>query len=379
MANMFDYIQWRGDLSLGQNDFNEVDGLVLSAFSYIPFELIPDELWNHLTIHDACEYLLSLKNIKEKILFKQDYDLLVALKDCDRFKNMRLYEYINRIDTKTQTQFSAILIQIQKNLYCVCFRGTDNTLVGWKEDFNMTFTTPVPAQEMAVKYFEHIATEPIFQFGTKYILCGHSKGGNLAIYASAFCKPRLQKKIVSIWNYDGPGFDDKILKTEEYLHICNKASTYVPQSSIIGMMLGHEEKYTIVHSTHQIDILQHEHYTWDIRGNHFVYLDTVTNRSKFVDVTLKDWLSNLDYKEREVFVDAIYNILSQTNSFTFTEFGDNWFSNVKTILKSIQNLDGNTRKQLTRALKVLMECAKTNASLALKPEAKPLIDVNKKK
>lgn len=376
MASIFDYLEWRGDLSLDYNDFNEVDGLVLSALSYIPFELIPDKHWKNLTVHDACAYLLNLKNIKDKLLFKLDYALLVTLRDCDRFKNMKLYEYTNLIDTKTQTQFSAITIRLHHNLHCVCFRGTDHTLVGWKEDFNMSFVCPVPAQEMAVSYFEKVSNRFL---GSKYIVCGHSKGGNLAIYASAFCKPRLQNKILSVWNFDGPGFDEKILRTEEYLKICDKISTFVPQSSIVGMLLGHEEKYTIVHSTQTIEILQHDYYSWDVSRNHFVYLDTVTNRSKFVDVTLKSWLANMDYDEREHFVDTIYNILLETNAFTITEFSDNWFVNVKTILKSIQNLDSETRKQISKTLRLLMECAKENVALAMKAELKALQERNDKK
>lgn len=365
MANLFDYMEWRGDLSLGNNDFNEVDGLILSAFSYIPFERIPDEYWNHLTIHDACEYLLQQKDIKDNLLLKSDYMLLTSIKDCDRFKDMQICNYVNRILTKTETQFSAITIHLHKNLYCICFRGTDHSLVGWKEDFNMTFVCPVPAQETAVTYFEQVA-----KIGCKYILCGHSKGGNLAIYASAFCKPRLQNKILSVWNYDGPGFDSKILNTNEYQKICNKVSTFVPQSSIVGMLLEHEEKYTIVRSSQTIELLQHIHYTWNIERNHFIYLDTVSDSSRFVDYTLKSWLANLNYEEREHFVDTIYNILSQTKANTIEEFKDNLFANMKTILNSIQNLDSDTRKQLTNTLKLLMECATENAKLTVKEKFK---------
>lgn len=373
MSNLFDYLEWRGDLTLDYGDFNEVDGMILSALSYVPFELIANKYSECITIQNACEYLLEIKNIREKLFARLDYALLDMLRNSERFKNMKLYEYTNLIEMETQTQFSAMTIRLNKNLYCVCFRGTDNTFVGWKEDFNMSFVCPVPAQKMAVEYFEKITNK----LDGKYIVCGHSKGGNLAIYASAFCEDYLQNNILSVWNYDGPGFDDTILNTQQYKNICKKVNTFVPQSSIVGMLLGHEEKYTIIHSTQSVVILQHDYYSWDVSRNHFVYLDTVTNSSKFVDITLKNWLANMDYYQREQFVDTIYNILTDTNVLTIEEFSDNWFSNVKTIVKSIQNLDVETRKQVSTVLRLLMECAKENVRLVMRSELKSLYDQNK--
>ena len=162
-----------------------------------------------------------------------------------RFNSMKLFAYVNKIDEKTQTQFSAITIKINENELYISFRGTDNTLIGWKEDFNMGFVFPVPAQELAVDYIEKIAS----RHSENMLVGGHSKGGNLAVYSAAFCSEAVQNRIEIVYNFDGPGFDEKVLQKDGYKRICNKVNTFVPQSSVVGMLLNHEERYIIVHST----------------------------------------------------------------------------------------------------------------------------------
>ena len=254
---------------------------------------------------------------------------------------------------KTQTQFSAITFKLTEDTYFVVYRGTDNTLVGWKEDFNMSFVCPVPAQTLAVEYLEMIAK----QFDGKIIVGGHSKGGNLAVYAAAFCDPEIQERITMVYNYDGPGFTENVLAEEGYKRICGRIKTYVPQSSVVGMLLGHEEKYTIVHSSNPTMLLQHDTYTWDIRRNKFVYLETVTNSSKFIDSTLKGWMSSLDSARREKVVDTIYNILLQTKAKTIKDLSKNWLATSNKIVKSLITLDDDTRKIVLEAIGALVQCA----------------------
>ena len=259
-------------------------------------------------------------------------------------------DYVNKIDEKTQTQFSAITIKINENELYISFRGTDNTLIGWKEDFNMGFVFPVPAQELAVDYIEKIAS----RHSENMLIGGHSKGGNLAVYSAAFCSEAVPNRIEIVYNFDGPGFDEKVLQKDGYKRICDKVNTFVPQSSVVGMLLAHEERYIIVHST-QLGLLQHDLYSWSVQIDSFICLEAVDNTSRFIDYTLKAWIANLDYEQREKFVDTMYTILTKTNANTVKELEGNIFMNAITMLKSIKDLDEPTRKALTQVFMSLLK------------------------
>ncbi|MGN1317413.1 MAG: DUF2974 domain-containing protein [Lachnospirales bacterium] len=316
MANIFDYFLWRGDLPLKYNGFNEIDGVILARFSYLPFEKI-ESLKKIYSIYDISLALLN-EDIKEYFIQKEDEKFIETIKECERFKNMEVFGFVNEIDLESQTQFSAITIKINEDTIFISFRGTDNTLVGWKEDFNMSFTYPVPAQIRAVRYINEITKYNNY----KIILGGHSKGGNLAIYGGAFCNRNVQRRINKIYNFDGPGFLENFLESDEYKRICGRINTFVPQSSVVGMIFERKEKYKIVESD-GIGILQHDIYLWRVERDRFVCLEDVDNSSKFFDYTIKKWIADLDYEQRQKFIDAIYTIMIETNSTTLKELSDN--------------------------------------------------------
>lgn len=362
MANLFDYLDWRGDLTLAQSPFNEIDGMILARFSYVPFECVADAFsGGSPTIGSVASALLSVPDIQSRVTLEEDTALLRILSESRRFCKLKLSAYENRLDSETQTQFSAITIQLATRQFYVAFRGTDRTLVGWKEDFNMSFVCPVPAQKLAVEYLSAVA-------GTvdgRFVLGGHSKGGNLAVYAAAFCDPSVQSRIGAVYNYDGPGFDATVLRTPAYQAVCGRVHTFVPQSSIVGMLLEHEEKYTIVHSTQKTGIWQHDIYSWEVIRNHFSYLETVTSSSKFINSALKAWLGELDPRQREKIIDTGYMLLQTTNAQTLSDLSENWFANTKAIVKSARDLDEDTRKLVTEALRSLMKCAKNEMFQAI--------------
>ena len=180
--NIFDYINWRGDLSFRQSPFNEVDGAILAKLSYLPLERVLEQgSMEPISIADAAKKLFALPNINGSFMRKEDSPLLSALAESPRFCNMGLFACMNRFDPESQTQFFAMTIRLSESELYVAFRGTDNTLVGWKEDFNMCFVCPVPAQKLAVEYLESTVKNSV----GRITVGGHSKGGNLAVYAAA--------------------------------------------------------------------------------------------------------------------------------------------------------------------------------------------------
>lgn len=361
MADLFDYLAWRGDLTCAQAPWNDVDNLILSKLSYLPFDgLIPGEPGDWVVLADVAERFLRDEERLFRTTSEHDPLFLTALSQSERFRKMRLSGYVNRIDPKEEKQFSAVIVEVEKNFYYIAYRGTDCTFVGWKEDFNMSFMTPVPAQKDAVSYLEKAARA----LDGRLMTGGHSKGGNLAVFAAAFCDPEVQKRIVRVYNNDGPGFDKKIISQEGFDRIGSRVRTFVPQSSVVGMLLEHEENYTIVHST-QIGILQHDLYSWEVLGSHPVCLDTVTSSSRFIDLTLKEWISDMSYEQREQFTDALFAILEQTGAKTFKELSANWYENSTVVLKSIKNMDDGMRQVVAKTLLQLFKCAGKNLSIAL--------------
>ena len=350
MANVFDYLDWRGDLTLDLVPLCDVDAVVLSRLSYLPLDgLVPPE---GAPVGALMRQLLTSK---PPLLLPEDGRFIPALAASQRFCEMRIMDYVNQIDLESQTQFAAITVALGDGRHFVAFRGTDGTLVGWKEDFNMAFTCPVPAQRSALAYLEAVAGE----VSGPLLLGGHSKGGNLAVYAAAFCPPALEERILAAYNFDGPGFDESVLQTEGYRRVCHKVSTFVPQSSIVGMLLGHEEKYTIVHSTQTNGILQHSVYTWEVLRDRFSQLETVTSSSRFIDFTLKEWISRMDSHQREAFIDTMYAILTQNNAKTLGELSESPFSTARLVLTSVRHLDEPTRKTVTGAMVALIRSTKS--------------------
>ena len=364
MSNIIDYIEWRGDLSFIENKFNEIDNLILSRISYFPFEnLIKNN--ETITINEAYQRFIKTDLNNVRVLQKEDLDLFPVVANSNRFGNLFIKKFINKRDLQEEKQFSAITIIIPDGTTYVAYRGTDNTLVGWKEDFNMSFMKSVPAQNDAKDYLNDVGNG----ITGNIRVGGHSKGGNLAIYAAAFCNKEIKDRIIEVYNNDGPGFFEEIVETQNYQEILSKIHTYIPQSSVFGRMLNHEEKCTIVKST-QVGIYQHDLYSWQLIGTKFITMEELTNESEFIDKTLKNWLKEVDKEQREKFWTALFEILAATKAETLSEIKENWFNNSKIILSTYKNLDEGTKEIINKTLKSLLGIARENIKPTKKEEVK---------
>lgn len=354
MSNVCDYIKWRGDLTLEQSEFNEIDNLILSRFSYFPFDTIMKEN-EVVTIKELNERFQKEDINKMTILWKDDVDLFPLMGESKRFGDMLVTKYINKIDKEEEKQFSAITILMPDDTIYISFRGTDFTVVGWKEDFNMSFKSHVAAQKDSVKYLENVAKI----YPNQLRLGGHSKGGNLAVYAAVFADDEIKDRIINIYNNDGPGFNNEIIEKLEYKKIIEKVHTFIPQTSVIGRLLYHEENYTVIESK-QKGIMQHDLYSWQLIGNQFIHLEEVTNESEVIDKTIKQWLISVDAKQREQVIDILFDILSSIDIQTFSELKTNWFTHTKTLLKTYKNIDKESKKMVSKTLNALFKIARNN-------------------
>ncbi len=356
MENILDYLDWRGDLTLSASPFNEVDALLLAELSFIEFEGIvpPPELGRGLRLRDAASsYFARRKNRRADMGLLVPGDIpamLRAMADSRRFGDMMVNAFEERIDESLEQQFAAVTLDLGDGTVYVSFRGTDDTLVGWKENLNMSFLAEVPAQERAVRYLERIARQ---YPDRKLRVGGHSKGGNLAIYSAVKCAQAVQDRIVGVYNNDGPGFLNDLSATAEHRRIAERIHTVVPQSSVVGMLLEHEKNVQVVHSTYE-GIMQHDGFSWEVKGTQFVHLDDFSREGKLLDETIDAWADALSPQQREVFADALYEVLTATGARTLSELGGEKFKSAVSILKGYKSLDRETREALSGALKLLL-------------------------
>lgn len=319
MANILDYIAWRGDIPFSASPFNEVDNLILSELSFIDFNgILSGSVEETVTLREVCESLSIYRDedLAESgvLIPKEISPLFYKAVESERFGGIALCGFESRIDVDSEMQFAAASFLLGDGTVFVSYRGTDDTLVGWKEDFNMSFLSVVPAQRHATHFLEKIAS----LYPCEFHLGGHSKGGNLAVYAAATAPIETQKRILSVYNNDGPGFLREFLDSEGYARIRDRVRTIVPETSIVGMLLEHETSYTVVKST-QSGLFQHDGFSWEVLGTGFIILDDRTSESKFVDRTLKAWVASIEPSEREEFVEALYEILSATSAATLSD------------------------------------------------------------
>lgn len=351
MANVCDYVKWRGDLELKNDEFNEIDGLILSRLSYFPFEQLAEEN-EEITIEEFAKRFEQADQTTLRILWEDDKYLIPLLGKSARFGKMLVTNMVNKFNKEEERQFFAVTVVMPDNTIFVTFRGTDDTLVGWKEDFNMSFSELVPAQTDAANYLNNIA----YKYKNNIRVGGHSKGGNLAVYAAAFCDTEIQDRIINVYNNDGPGFCDKIINSKQYQNIIKKVHTYIPQSSIIGRLLNHQEEITILKST-QTGIMQHDLYTWQVLGGEFVK-DELTNSSEFIDKTITNWLKEVSPEQRGEFFDTLFDILNTTEAKTLSELSKNKLETAKRLLESYKHIDDESKELLSKTLSVLFQSAR---------------------
>ncbi len=348
MANIIDYVLWRGDLTLEQAEWNEVDSLILAELSYMNFSGIA-ESEEGITLREAAQkYFQSGRQTKKNTgdLYKENYFLMLQrMAESNRFCDMKLMCYVQKFDTEIDMQFSAVTVEIDRKQLYIAFRGTDDTLLGWKEDFMMGVQPVVPSQQEALVYIKRIAEA--FP-GYRIITGGHSKGGNLAVYAALHAGKRLQKRILAVYNHDGPGFLKSVVETPEYQNIAERIHTTVPELSIVGMLLEHDENYSVVKSTEK-GFMQHDGFSWEVCGPAFVHLDEVNRESRIADRAIRKVFEELSIEQRSQLTNALFDALGAKNSRTLTDMREGK-TGIREIIKAYDGLDKETRKILQSVL-----------------------------
>ena len=354
MASILDYLDWRGDITFAERPFNEVDNLLLAELSYLDFGgIVTADFAAAVPLSDAVAAFT-------KRTPHADMGVLVPEKMAAsaRFRDVLLSGYVCKLDEQTETQFAALCAALPDGTVYAAFRGTDDTIVGWKEDFNMGFLPIVPAQREAADYLRAAAAAFPSQ---KLRAGGHSKGGNLAVYAAVWCGESVQDQLLAVYNNDGPGFHTSLLDRPEHQRIANRIQTILPESSVVGMLLEHEESYQVVRSN-QVGLMQHDGFSWQVLGTQFVHLSGLTEGGRIVDSALRDFVRGLDQEQRIRFVDALFEVLTCTNAETLTDLKDGGFRTAYSMLKTVRSLDPDTRQALSGTLGLLVRSGAKSVS-----------------
>ena len=351
MGNIFDYLTWRGDLTFTQDPPNAVDALIFSTLTYVGYgETAQRPPESAASLRRCAEEFFALENPESRVRSKKDMELLRCAAATARFGQCGLCLYRSVLLPEQETQFAAMTFLLDDGSMFLAYRGTDNSLVGWKEDFNMTFQQTIPAQRLAQEYIREAAlahTAPMR-------VAGHSKGGNLAVFAAARCSPTVRKRILTVYNNDGPGFTKYMIGDPGYNAIVPRIQTYIPQSSVIGMLLEHEEPFIVIRSK-SVGIMQHDPYSWEVEGPHFLPVQEVTESSQFLDATIKNWFAGMTNRERNQLVEVLYGLLTTGE----VENAADIFQpkNIRTYVKALSS-DADMRHILSTEFQGLLEAAK---------------------
>ena len=356
MKNMLDYIKEFGHVSFEERAFSEIDALVLTELEYLPLEkVVPSDEngENFVTVKEIAEYMQEHKqelfDENPMMITQERHEVSQVIADAPRFQSLKFFGVVSEWDKDTTKQFAAVTVEVEPSVRLVVFRGTDETLIGWKEDFLMTYSPLVAAQTDAKEYLAKQAN----LWGGDLMISGHSKGGNLAIYAAATQEEDVQLRIVDIFCFDSPGLYRSVLETKGYQNIVPLAMRYIPQDSLVGLMLESEVPYVIVKSN-ATGAMQHSAMTWEIEDGQFIKMEKLTKNSQLNDQTFKKWTESVSDEELELFWNVFFELLFSVGIDTVNDLYGQFMHYVQEFLKAAGNMDEEKRELLTRIALLLV-------------------------
>lgn len=351
MANIFDYIDWRGDISFRESPFNDVDALILAQLSYVPFDgVLRGGFGSPMRLHDAAE-LFDPERVSDRlkiITFKDDCELVKRLRASARFADILLDGYISEKAADKSEQFAALTCILPDGRKFISYRGTDDTIAGWKEDMNFSFMIETPSQLRAVKYLNDNfvgETEGL-------MLGGHSKGGNLAVYAAVYCEDEFRELIQKVYDFDGPGFRSEIADSQDYRRMIPNILSFIPETSFIGQLLTANVEHGIVKSSAS-GIMQHIVYSWEVSRTALVLTNELSRAGNLINKTMSAWIESLDDESRRMTVKAVFDVLEAPEAETFGELNRGRLRSYAAAIGALRRLAPEQQRVLMHVFKRL--------------------------
>ena len=357
MGNLITYVQQYEAQTFQEKLVTDIDILVLTEIAYLPFDEIVSSSFEEKTAISLNQLGKEFETIKEKehknnpfMITKERIQLLDVVSKSQRYKDIKVFGFMNDIDDELTKQFAAVCYQWEEESRWIIFRGTDESLTGWKEDFMMTYSDLIPAQTDAIEYLRKQAE----LFSGSLNISGHSKGGNLSLYASAMQEETVQDRIKQIYCWDAPGVHRSILGTEGYQRVVSKAKRYIPQDSIVGLMLESQVPYHIIESQGS-GISQHSALMWNIEDDHFVELTELTKNSQLTDQTFKQWTEVVSDEDLKLFFDTFFELIFEMGVETVNDVYYNFRMYMRQFFEKAYQMDTEKREILLRVGRLLFQ------------------------
>ena len=362
MANLFDYLKWRGDVPFSLDPFGEADGLLFAELAYVDWEGVPED-GGTLGIAEARDAFFAV-HTREEIEASSSWGAKAALLLDDmaggeRFRGVRIGTCFHERDEEEKVQISAVTFLPGDGSVYVAFRGTDNSLTGWREDFNMTYMEETGGQRLAIEYLNLAGS----RYAGPLRVGGHSKGGNFALYAAAFCEPQVRERICEVLSYDAPGYRREVADSAQIAEAAGKTRRILPETAIIGRMLTCMGEETVVESA-GTGIGQHDAFTWQFVRNRFVRAEE-SEFSKIIDRVLDAWLEQLDDEARRSVLDTVFSLLEATGQDNFHSMSLQKLKTAESLITSVAGLPKEQRSELLQLIGKLVRSSGQTAAAFL--------------
>ena len=358
MGNLVDYLETEL-ATFSEKPFSAVDSLVLSQLAYFRVRGLAPEAF---TPGVPLAALLRAENFSEMLTEVYHKELnrrfFYALAASPRFRTLELGGIADEWSEREEKQFAAMTVRLEDGTAYVAFRGTDTTLLGWKEDFALAFRTPVPSQTAAAEYLQRAAQA----MPGPLLVGGHSKGGNLAVYAAMMSPPETLSRIGRIYSHDGPGFPEELLQSAGFHAVSARIDKTLPQSSLIGMLLQSQERYRVIRST-GVGVMQHDPFSWEIVHGGFVPVEGLSVGARYMDRTLNAWIAGMAPDEREQFTQTLYEIFQAGGVDSFADPDIRWRRAFMGMLRAARALPPDKKEMMTGVVKALARIAAQNLPL----------------
>jgi hypothetical protein len=349
MGSIIDYMNWRGDLTFETDPFNEADNLILNDVTYAHMEnyVRPEE---RITLGEAAKRYLAGTNDPA---FTLGVDSINNIGKTKRFKDIVFYDL--EAEVRPGCQFGAVTYELPNDTEYIVFRGTDESIEGWREDFETSYHETA-GQTLSYAYLERHIKEN----GKRYIVGGHSKGGNLAMYASMMLSDEKQDLIEKIYNFDGPGIAPEMLDREKFNRIRSKIVKYVPEYSVVGQLFKLKLKEIIVKSDAK-GLLQHNPTKWQIMRNEFVKTDKLDDDCVLINRIFADWIKSTNMKERISFTKVFFDQLKADGGEFIINIKGHTFGESIKMIKNFNSFEEDARRAFK---KFILAAARNTAGVS---------------
>lgn len=322
----------------------ETDYAIFAHLSYFNYGVYLPLFGDSINPHDIPLLQEGVDPLLKRIAYiEKDLFLVKGLRSNPRYSEVIVLYHESKFDHEKKEQFSATSFFIPSlNRIVIAYRGTDSSLVGWREDFDMSFLCPIPAQKDAIDYLNKVASLS----DASIVLVGHSKGGNLACYSYLMASKEIRSRILSVYSFDGPGLNDAI-KGSELINHDDKVFHYVPYESVIGGIYGSPVHKIVVDSrAHLLD--QHLLYNWKVAPSGlFMKCEKMSPFYERMEEYFNVWVKEISPEERKLLVDSIYDLTLSTDIPNAVSLAKKKATSLKRIYSEYKKLDEEKKKQLS--------------------------------